>query len=203
MSQRFKYGLEGLDEQSIFVVTSDEASSNMMLELYSDKINIPVMKKYTLKVKKEDLNNLEWLEANFAIFKQKDKYYVISLAYHQIKKLLVDKPKAAFNIDNIVSSGKVRELVNGGIIHMGESVWESSGDKHKFVFNRPKNFSLYNTEEYLDVKRIDTYNDSNKRTITALNQTNQETKSINGVSFNISADLIIELKHLKSMLYVR
>ena len=81
LSTRFKYGLEALDEQSILVVTSDEKSSNMMLEFYADKIDIPVMKKYTLPVKKGELKNQDELASNFAIFKNGREYYILSLSF--------------------------------------------------------------------------------------------------------------------------
>ena len=38
ISDRFRFGLEALDNNSILTVTSNSESSDMMLELYSDKI---------------------------------------------------------------------------------------------------------------------------------------------------------------------
>ena len=183
LSQKFQYGLEALDEQSVFVVTSNEASSNMMLEIHADKIDIPVMKKYTLFIKKGDLKNMDELDSNFAIYKKGNKYYILSLAEHPLRKLLVDMPKEHYNKDNIVPSGNVRELNNGSIIHTGEMVWASSGEKEKFVFNTPKIFNPRNAEKYLNIKNIDNLQDFNKRTITALNTDYNAEKEIKGITF--------------------
>ncbi len=184
ISQKFQYGLEALDNQSIFVVTSNEESSNMMLELYSEKIPIPVMKKITLLVKKGELDNCDELAANFAIFKFKNDYYIISLADYSLKKLLVDRPKENFNKDNIIPQGEIRRLSEGVIIHTGEMVYPSSGGKHKFVFSIPSKSNSLNALSYLDVKNIDRFDEFNKRTISSLNSSvKKNNESDRGITF--------------------
>ena len=57
VSEKFRYGLEALDEHSLLVVTSNEEIADMILSQNSDKIDTPILKKYTLNVEKKDLKN--------------------------------------------------------------------------------------------------------------------------------------------------
>ncbi len=165
LSTRFKYGLESLDEQSILVVTSDEKSSNMMLEFYADKIDIPVMKKYTLLVKKGELKNRDELASNFAIFKKGREYYILSLADHDLKRMLVANPKDSFDAKNKLSSGDKKLLKDGYAIDTGELFYS---EKNTFVFTPPNQSGTSNAEKYLKVNYLTNYSDFNKTTITAL-----------------------------------
>ena len=110
LSTRFAYGLEALDDQSLLVVTSNEESSNMMLELYADKIDIPVMKKYTLLVKPGELKNRDDLSANFAIFKKDKDYNILSLADNPIIGIQVANPKDEYSEKNRIFSGEKKEI---------------------------------------------------------------------------------------------
>ncbi len=183
LSERFQYGLQALDEQSVLVVTSNEASSNMMLETYADNIDIPVMKKYTLHVKKGELKDCDELNSNFAIYKKNNKYYILSLSEHPLKNLRVDMSKEAYNKDNLLSGGKIKELNNGVIIHTGEMIWETSGEKHKFVFTPPKISETHSAEKYLEVSNVKNLKEFNKRTINALNTPEPKTNYTKGITF--------------------
>ena len=165
LSTRFKYGLEALDEQSILVVTSDEKSSNMMLEFYADKIDIPVMKKYTLPVKKGELKNQDELTSNFAIFKNGREYYILSLADHDLKTMLVANPKDDFDVKNKISSGDKKLLKDGYAIETGKLFFSG---KNTFVFTTPNQRGASNAEKYLKVNNLTNYCVFNKTAISAL-----------------------------------
>ncbi len=163
---RFKYGLEALDGQSVLVVTSNEKSSNMMLEFYADKIDIPVMKKYTLLVKNGELKNRDDLEANFAVFKKGDDYNILSLSDNQIMGILVANPKEEYNSKNKIFSGEKKVLKDGMAIDTGEVFYS---EKPKLVFNTPARYYTGNAKKYLALSTVDEFKDFNKRTISALN----------------------------------
>ncbi len=183
LSQRFQYGLEAIDEQSIFVVTSDEQRSNKQLEMSSDKISIPIMKKYTLLVKKGELNNCDNLESNFAIFKKDNNYYILSLADHPLRRMRVDFQNDNYNKDNIIKSGDTKLLKDGHILHTGEFVSPSSGKKEKFVFFHPQKFNTVNAIKYLDVKYINNIEEFNRRTIASLNSPQSVKAENKGITF--------------------
>ncbi len=166
LSTRFAYGLEALDGQSVLVVTSNEESSNMMLELYADKIDIPVMKKYTLLVKPGELKNRDDLSANFAIFKKDKDYNILSLADNPIIGIQVANPKDEFNEKNRIFSGEKKVLIDGVAIDTGELFYS---EKPKFVFNTPKNYYADSAKRYLTLNTVNEFKDFNKRTISALN----------------------------------
>ena len=69
ISEKFDYGMQALDNNSVLVITSNPESSDMLLSMYAEKIDTPIMKKYTLKVDKKDLKDREELDSDFAIFK--------------------------------------------------------------------------------------------------------------------------------------
>ena len=77
ISEKFRYGLEALDEHSLLVVTSNEEVADMILSQNSDKIDTPILKKYTLNVEKKDLKNNISLDSDFVIFKKQDKFFIM------------------------------------------------------------------------------------------------------------------------------
>lgn len=180
LSTRFKYGLEALDGQSILVVTSNEKSSDMMLELYADKIDIPVIKKYTLLVKQGELKNRDRLEANFAIFKKDNNYYILSLSDNRLIGTLVANHKAEYNKKNEIYSGEKKILTDGNAIATGEVFYT---EKPKLVFNTPKYSDNGNAKRYLAVRTIEQFNDFNRRTIESLNASEKTTMQRKGFTF--------------------
>lgn len=185
ISDKFKYGLEALDENSIFIVTSNEERSNMMLENFSDKIDIPVLRKYTLKVFKNDLNDRDEIEADFAIFKKRGEYYVLSLSDHLIKRLKVKKPDEKLNTsEHILPPGGYTKLRSGVAIETGEYISILGKDKDKFIFNPPYSYNPAKAEQYLEVKNITNLNDFNKRTIASLSATNKSNTNPKGLTFS-------------------
>ncbi len=197
LSRRFHYGLEALDGQTILVVTSDENSSNMMLELFADRIDIPVMKKYTLLVKEGELKDREALDSNFAVFKRDNNYYLLSLSDHLLRKMLVDFPGDGYNKDNIIKGGEIKRLTDGHVLHTGELVWRTSGESEKFVFAAPKGFNTLNADKYLDVKTINNIEDLNKRTLKLLNSEQVQQSESKGITFKDIGGLDDAIETLK------
>ncbi len=180
LSTRFQYGLEALDDKSVLVVTSNEKSSNTMLEFYADKIDIPVMKKYTLLVKNGELKNRDDLEANFAVFKKGDDYNILSLSDIQIMGILVANPKEEYNSKNKIFSGEKKVLKDGMAIDTGEVFYS---EKPKLVFNTPVRYYTANAEKYLALSTLDEFKDFNKRTISTLNSS-KSVEPKNGFRFS-------------------
>ena len=173
ISDKFRFGLEALDNNSILTVTSNSESSDMMLELYSDKIDIPILKKYTLKVTPSDLKNQNELKANFAIFKKNDGYYVLNIG-NTFDLLVVKNPKREFNSQkDMFKPGEITKLEEGSIIETGESVYSYKGEKDKFIFKKPC-YNPERAEKYLEVKSSvenpTQIHEFNKRTIAAMSE---------------------------------
>lgn len=106
VTEKFRYGLEALDDKSMLIVTSDETVSNLMLNKVVENIDVPILKTYTLKVGEKDLINREKLEANFGIYKKNYDYYVINLS-EWIWNLEVRNPKETLNTkQHFVKSGE-------------------------------------------------------------------------------------------------
>ena len=134
ISDKFRFGLEALDNNSILTVTSNAESSDMMLELYSDKIDIPILKKYTLKVTPSDLKDQNELKANFAIFKKNDGYYVLNIG-NTFDLLIVRNGE--FNPQkDMFKPGEITKLKDGCIIETGESIYSYKGKKDKFILKK-------------------------------------------------------------------
>ena len=170
LSEKFKYGLQALDDTSILVVTSNEEYSNMMLERFSDSIDSPVIKKYTLLVEKKDLKDRDALESNFAVFKKNNDFYVLNL--HHIFGLNVQNPKDSYDSDkHNIKPGKLKRLAVGEAIKTGELVF--SPDKDKLIFNPPYKFMPEPAEKYLAVSsaiaKKEDLSAFNKRTVAAVN----------------------------------
>lgn len=167
LSTKFRYGLEALDGQSVMVVTSNEDSSDAMLEFYADKIDIPIMKKYTLQVKGDGLSEANQLRANFAIYKKNWSYWLLSLADNRLSGILVANPKEKFDAKNTVYTGEKKELKNGDAIQTSGAFY---GRDDNLIFNKPKRYDISDAERYLKVNIVGNYNELNKKTVAALNK---------------------------------
>ena len=164
VSEKFRYGLEALDEHSLLVVTSNEEIADMILSQNSDKIDTPILKKYTLNVEKKDLKNKITLDSDFVIFKKQDKFFIMGVG--NLFPLTVQRPKEDFDSDkHQFKAGLVKELRAGEEIRTGELLW---GEKPKFVSNPPYKYNPSNAEKYLKVKSITNLKEFNKRTVTSL-----------------------------------
>lgn len=201
LSKRFQYGLEALDEQSLLIVTSDERDSNRKLKEYYEKINIPITKTYTLVVKNEELKNDRTLNSNFAIFKKGNDYFALTLG--PTLGLLIQKPKDEYSTKNHHQEGDVTRLEPGVALYTGETIWESSGDKHKFIFMPPSRYNTENAKKYLISKSVlatsNDIQDFNRRTIDSLATIKKAAKKDNTKYFNFSDvggldDVIAELR---------
>ena len=119
LSEKFRYGMEALDDNSILVVASNPERADMILKQYSDKITTPILKKYTLKVEEKDLKNREELDCDFAIFKQDKKYFALALGRGMFSSLMVKRPKEeAKRKEHIFGTGNVVELRDGVAIRL-------------------------------------------------------------------------------------
>ena len=165
ISEKFRYGLEALDEHSLLVVTSNVEVADMILSQNSDKIDTPILKKYTLNVEKKDLKNKSAIDCDFAIFKKADKYFIMGLGY--LFRLTVLKPEEALDTDkHMFPNGQIKELSYGEEIRTGELF--CLGAKPKFLFEPPYKYNPLNAEKYLKVKSITNLKEFNKRTVTSL-----------------------------------
>ncbi len=170
LSEKFRYGMEALDDNSILVVASNPERADMILKQYSDKITTPILKKYTLKVEEKDLKNREELDCDFAIFKQDKKYFALALGRGMFSSLMVKRPKEeAKRKEHIFGTGNVVELRDGVAIETGEMLWD---EKPKLLFNPPYRFNTSAAEKYLQVKTINNVPDFNKRSIASLSTKN-------------------------------
>lgn len=199
LSERFKYGLEALEEQTLFIVTSDEKDSNRKLKEFSSKIDIPVTQIYTLVVKDEELKNDRQLNANFAIFKKEIEYYALNLG--PIWGLTIEKPNEKHSSKNHHSVGELTRLQSGEAIETGETVW--SDETHKFIFNPPYRYNPTNAQRYLGHKSALSTSDDiqsfNQRTISSLIETKKTKNAGKTKHFHFSDvggldDVIAELR---------
>lgn len=161
--------MEALDDNSILVVTSNPESSDAILEQCSDKISIPILRKYTLKVEEKDLDeNQEELRCDFAVFKKGKDYFAISLGATILSSLVVNKPAERLKTkEHMFSTGNIVQLTSGVSIHTGET-YSSDPKEHKFMFNPPYRYNPEAALRYLEVKNVNNIADFNKRTITEL-----------------------------------
>ena len=120
LSEKFDYGMQALDNNSVLVVTSNPESSDVLLSMYAEKIDTPIMKKYTLKVDKKDLKGREELDSDFAVFKKDDRYYILGLGKSLLSYINVKKEKEPYKKENSVHSGEIKELADGVILDTGE-----------------------------------------------------------------------------------
>ncbi len=166
LSERFNYGMEALDDNSILVVTDDEKAeeTNNKLKTFAERIDIPVLKKYTLTVQDKELKGNCTLNASFAVFKKGDKYYVMNLG--PFWNLTVKKPKEELDSKkHFIPVGEIRELEKGAAIETGEMVW--SDDKYKFLFNPPYKYNPNSAAKNLELRTAS----ENQGAISSLNRT--------------------------------
>lgn len=199
LSERFKYGLEALDGNTLFIVTSNEQDSNRKLKEFSSKIDIPVTQIYTLVVKDEELKNDRQLNANFTIFKKGNEYYALNLG--PTWGLTIENPNEKHSLKNHHNVGELTRLNSGEAIETGETVW--SNETHKFIFNPPYRYNPSNAQKYLGYKSaLSNANDIesfNQRTISSLTETKKQKNAGKTKYFHFSDvggldDVITELR---------
>lgn len=167
-----KYGIEALDESSLFIATTNRENSNFNLNQYKDKIDIPVIKTYTLDVTKE--NNPDWAYKgtnNFAIFKKKDDYYILNL--NSLWDINIYKGEYDRETSPL-KPGEIRKLESG----MKIDVLSTFSDKNQLFFERPKKYNTTNAEKYLDVKTTDAkrINNGTIKNLTSETKTNKNSR---------------------------
>lgn len=167
LAEKFQYGLEALDENSILVVTSNPEASDMVLEQCSDKILNPILTKYILKVKEEDLDKKEKIESDFAVIKHKGTFYALALGATFLTSLIITKPGGEIiPKKHMHSPGSLVPLEKG--VSIIADTFSSDASKHKFLFTPPYRYNPENARKYLEVKQISDIQEFNKRTIPQL-----------------------------------
>ena len=146
--QMLNYGFEALDENTLFITTTNEAKSNYALNQYKDKIGVPILKTYTLNVIPE--LNKDWSEEtdrNFAFFKKDDEYYILSLASMFGTSLINPKTKEKYDL----RPGEVKKLENGTEI----LAFISLDFNNKIIFEKPSAYRTSNAKKYLHYSTVD------------------------------------------------
>ena len=146
--QMLNYGFEALDENTLFITTTNEAKSNYALNQYKDKIGVPILRTYTLDVIPE--LNKDWsdeIDRNFAFFKKNDEYYILSLASMFGTFLINPKTKEKYDL----RPGEVKKLENGTEIQ----AFISRDSNNKIIFERPSAYRTSNAKKYLDYSTVD------------------------------------------------
>lgn len=144
----FNYGLQALDENSLLIATPDREKAFFNLNLYKDKIDIPILKTYILDVTK-DLDK-DWgcsIGESFAVFKKQDEYYILGL-----NSTGMSVYKGKYDPDtSYLKNGETKRLESGMRIDA------FSNFDRKFIFERPRTFDTKKAEKYLTVlNTIDT-----------------------------------------------
>jgi hypothetical protein len=146
--QMLNYGFEALDENTLFITTTNEAKSNYALNQYKDKIGVPILKTYTLDIIPE--LNKDWSEEtdrNFAFFKKDDEYYILSLASMFGTSLINPKTKEKYDL----RPGEVKKLENGTEI----LAFISLDFNNKIIFEKPSAYRTSNAKKYLHYSTVD------------------------------------------------
>lgn len=181
LSERFRYGMEALDNNSLLVVTSNPERADMTLEQYSNKIAVPILKKYTLKVEESDLKNKEELDSDFAIFKQDKKYFALVLGRGMFSSLMIKRPNDKLKSkEHLFKTGDIVELRDGVELATGEMSWR---EEPKLLFKPPYKFNTSNAEKYLQVRTINNISDFNRRSIASLSAKNVSKVDKKGFTF--------------------
>ncbi len=181
LSERFRYGIEALDNNSLLVVTSNPERADMTLEQYSNKIVTPILKKYTLKVEESDLKNKEEIDSDFAIFKQDKKYFALVLGSGIFSSLMIKRPKDELKSkEHLFKTGAIVELHDGVELGTGEMLWR---EEPKLLFKPPYKFNTLNAEKYLQVRTINNIADFNRRSIASLSAKNLSKADKKGFTF--------------------
>lgn len=158
--QMLNYGFEALDENTLFITTTNKAKSDYALNQYKDKIGVPILKTYTLNVTPE--LNKDWsdeIDRNFAFFKKNDEYYILSLASIFGTFLINPKTKEKYDL----RPTEVKKLENGTEIQ----AFISLDSNNKLIFERPSAYRTSNAKKYLHYSTIDPIT-HNTRTVSAL-----------------------------------
>lgn len=147
-SEAFKlvqYGIEALDETSLFIATPNKEATNFALNRFGGKIDIPILKTYILEVTKE--LDADWGrsgQSGFAMFKKNNEYYIMPLNWG------MQVSKGNMSVDEAyLQEGDIRRLESGMELRVCSLAWDR---KDKLIFERPKRFSTQNAEKYLQVK---------------------------------------------------
>lgn len=195
LTERFSYGMQALDDNSVLVVTSNPEASDVLLAMNADKIDTPIMKKYVLKVVKGDLQERDELDSDFAIFKKGDKYYALGLGKSLFSHMAIKKEKDRYSQDNYLRSGDVKELHNGMVLETGESILDVN--KKKFVFLPPYRYNPTPASRYLEFTNIEDIRSFNKRTISSLTQPKKVEKDYGKLTFDKIGGLDNVIEKLK------
>ena len=140
----FNYGLQALDENSLLIATPDRKKALFNLNLYKDKIDIPILKTYILDVTK-DLDK-DWgcsIGESFAIFKKNNDYYILNLSTlgFGVYSGKLDPDTSYLN------SGDKRKLQTGMKIEAFSTIM-----RKPIIFEPPRNSDTRKAEKYLTVQ---------------------------------------------------
>ena len=143
----FKYGVEALDNNTLFIVTNNRENSFFTLNRYKEKIDIPIFKTYILEVNEE--NSKVWhkeIDANFAIYKKNDEYYIMGLG--SLFGVFAKDPIEERN--SLLKPGEIRKLEPNSTIDIGISSNPNEEARLKFVI--PEKFNSENADMFLEKK---------------------------------------------------
>ena len=149
-SELFKYGIDALDENTLFIATNNRENTNFVLKKYKENIEVPIFKTYILEVKEE--NSKTWHrepDANFAIYKKNGEYYIIGLG--NLFGVFVKDTKEEKN--SLLKPGEVRKLEPNSIIEFGI---RSNSDNDAFLnFVLPEKINPEKADAYLERITVD------------------------------------------------
>lgn len=149
LQDKFDDGIAALDGTSVFIFGPENEKESIIYQFNqnANKIDIPVLKTYSYFAPKDELPKYRD-DNSFAIYKSKDKYYIMSLK--QIFGLHVGKHNAEPD-DSIVSSGEIKELLPGYEIEINKN-YSNEKEDVIFVFNPPKYQNSFSAEKYMEVQ---------------------------------------------------
>ncbi len=142
----FKYGIEAIDDNTLFIATNNRKDTNIILNRYKENIEIPIFKTYILEVNQG--NSEIWhkeLDTNFAIYKKNDEYYIMGLG--SIFGVFLDKPGEK---SSMLKPGEVKKLSPDTIIQFGLS--SINGENATVRFEIPEKFNPENADKFLEKK---------------------------------------------------
>jgi len=179
LQDKFNDGIAALDENSVFIFGPEKEKESVLYQFnqFADKINIPILKTYTYIAPKDEMPKYED-DNSFAIYKNKEKYYIVSLK--KLFGLYVGNPKA--ELDELrVLPGETKELKPGYEIIINEGFFKNK-ESVVFEFNPPKSYNPKEAEKYMEVKsrfdNQDTLSRFNKATAQIISKPKNDTNTV-------------------------
>lgn len=137
LAQKFQYGLEALNDNTLLLVATDEIKAKQYLNNFSSKINIPIVNLYILKAD-------ELKDTNFALFKKDDEYFCLNLNGNN---------GMGFKTSDLitVSPGDIMKVNQEKGYFMTHELVELF-EKNPLFFNPPYKYNPDNAKKYLEYR---------------------------------------------------